>query len=375
MKIFYEIPAKHQNGYLVEQRKYNYKALLIIGGLIHMIQLITYIASRVSPFTPDYEIMKGYLQFYEWTLLIDVVYLLLFLGIVYKIGREHRWTSILSLAYAFLLMKWAMGVAITDQFQGKEIVVYYVTMLFLAIIVDFKVKDFTIILLINQGIFIWMLSVFDQFIGSSTLIIQSSFQYILFGVVIRYYIGELRKKNYAHRQRLEDLNEELCFLSFYDSLSKLYNRRKWEENYQRMFQMSCDEQIAIDVLITDIDYFKNYNDTYGHVAGDQIIREVSRILIDATESYDRNVGRYGGDEFAISFVGLTEEDVHKMIADIKKRLASIIVMDEDGKQSHSVTMSFGCYRSIPTNTDQAWDFIVKADQHLYREKAIRHKID
>ena len=374
MEFVYKVPKKFQVSYLEEQIKYNFKNVVVIGIMVHLIQLFAYISTKMTPFSNDLLVMRGYYSFYAMMMLITIPYLLFMAGYIKREKSKSVTAARLILGYVFLLMFWAMGVALADQFQGQDVVVYYVAIFFVAIVVDLSVKDFAIILLIVQGIFITLLPMYFDYIGDSVQVIDSSFQYIFFGVVIRYYVRELRKKNFVQNKRLEKLNDELYFLSFFDPLSELYNRRKWEEAYNKMHEKAKKEEMALDVIITDIDYFKQYNDTYGHVAGDQIIRDVSRILIEATEGYERNVGRYGGDEFALSLYHLAPGDSCKIVEAIQSKLMALSNENEYLSKSRKLSMSFGCCRIIPKFSDQPWDLIVEADQMLYREKASRNKV-
>lgn len=374
MKLFYEIPEQFNKGYVSEIRQNNFRSVLVLGLLIHLIQIIFYAYNLINPFSTNSLVMANYYFFYQVELFTGIPFLVFLFTFVRKKGNDFPIVSTLIYVYSFILLSWAMGVAIADQFQGEDIVIYYTMLFIFSIAFDYSTFKFTLLVVIMQAVFISGLLIFQSYLSGISEIILTSFQYATFSVIIRYYINELRKKNSVHRQRLEQVNDELYYLSFYDPLSQLHNRRKWESSYHHMFQQAIASKTSIDVIITDIDYFKQYNDHFGHVAGDQVIRDVSAILKQATNDYRSNVGRYGGDEFAISFHQLPESTRANIIANIQTLLKAKNIQNYVNGKQIPLTMSFGCYRIKPSANDKPWDSIIEADQKLYARKIQRHPI-
>lgn len=99
-------------------------------------------------------------------------------------------------------------------------------------------------------------------------------------------------------RRLVRQREQLEKISRTDGLSQLNNRRYWEESVYREFERHKRSGSPLSLIMIDIDYFKQVNDKYGHVAGDQMIREISDLFAEAVRQADV-VGRYGGEEFGL----------------------------------------------------------------------------
>ena len=104
--------------------------------------------------------------------------------------------------------------------------------------------------------------------------------------------------NFSLSRRLIQQREELAIISRTDGLTQLYNRRYWEESVFREYERHKRSGSPLSLIMIDIDHFKQVNDEYGHVAGDQMIREISDLFAEAVRQSDV-VGRYGGEEFGL----------------------------------------------------------------------------
>ena len=163
---------------------------------------------------------------------------------------------------------------------------------------------------------------------------------------------------------IKSLNLELQQLSRADGLTGLYNRRYWEEQLVVEFKRNKRSEAQSSLIMLDIDNFKKVNDTYGHSAGDEVIRAVAAVIKKATRETDV-CGRYGGEEFAILLPDTPENNV-KFLADrIRRLIEKFTVVYEE--QSISFTVSIGI-----AGFQQGYDDHVKwidcADQALYQAK-------
>ena len=147
-------------------------------------------------------------------------------------------------------------------------------------------------------------------------------------------------------------------MSFIDGLTGVYNHRYFHEklnqqiNYIRRFPQS------ISLFMIDIDYFKKYNDAYGHPEGDKVLRNTAQAFITATREEDM-VFRYGGEEFAILMPRTTQYDAQN----VGMRLMEAI------RVQLPITISIGL-AAIPDSAQEKNDLIAKADKALYRAKAL-----
>ena len=150
-----------------------------------------------------------------------------------------------------------------------------------------------------------------------------------------------------------------------DGLTKIWNRRTILEILDHELSRSRRESRPVAVVVGDLDRFKSVNDTYGHIAGDKVLIEVSRRLKNSCRSYD-SIGRYGGEEFLLILPGCDSEAAECQAERIRIELERQPI-DVDG-HSLSVTCSFGVTTVPGDRAMGAEDAIRSADAALYRAK-------
>ena len=168
----------------------------------------------------------------------------------------------------------------------------------------------------------------------------------------------------VNKQELESANTVLESLSRTDRLTELNNRGYWEECLENEFHRYKRTKQTATVIMFDIDHFKKVNDTYGHQAGDEVIRQTSKILKRSIRQTDI-AGRYGGEEFGIILVN-TPEDKAFILADrFRKRIEALTVTHENVKIKFTISLGISELReSVPDYT--SW--LECADQALYQSK-------
>ena len=153
-----------------------------------------------------------------------------------------------------------------------------------------------------------------------------------------------------------------------DSLTETYNRREFDLLFEKMWRISCRKKLPLSIVMVDIDYFKQYNDHYGHLSGDECLIKVARLLKNNAQRTSDIVSRFGGEEFVILLfdieADIAEEVVQRMEADLET--ANITHINRD--LPHRITASFGIFSLFPhpdMSPNQALEF---ADQAMYRAK-------
>lgn len=146
-----------------------------------------------------------------------------------------------------------------------------------------------------------------------------------------------------------------------DSLTGLHNRRAFDEHLPREVARSQRLGEPFCLLMIDIDHFKRLNDTYGHPAGDAVLRSVARAIAGCTRPSDL-VARYGGEEFAVVLSGI---DSGQALA-VAERIRRQVALAESGQ--HRVTVSIGVAQYRPSGGDDAEQLLSRADQALYAAK-------
>ncbi|WMS88338.1 GGDEF domain-containing protein [Pleionea litopenaei] len=166
------------------------------------------------------------------------------------------------------------------------------------------------------------------------------------------------------KKELTRLNSELESLSRTDRLTQLYNRGFWEESFQGEFDRCMRYKHVSSALIFDIDHFKSVNDTFGHQAGDEVIRQTAKTLKDMVRKSDIP-GRYGGEEFVV-FLPNTPADNALIFAErLRKRIEALKVSYEGKPIPFTVSIGI-CEFSEKMPSHEKW--IEMADQALYQSK-------
>jgi diguanylate cyclase (GGDEF)-like protein/PAS domain S-box-containing protein len=174
----------------------------------------------------------------------------------------------------------------------------------------------------------------------------------------------------AERTRqLTVLNEELQKLSMSDSLTCIGNRRHLDELLEREWQRAAREKTPLAVIMLDIDYFKLFNDTYGHIAGDDCLRKIATVLKTTIKRTADFVSRYGGEEFALILPATNESGAKAVAEKIRVNVEALRIKLEGAPGGEFVTVSAGVSAMVPTLEKGPAVLVQEADRALYRAKA------
>ncbi|MCR5823740.1 MAG: diguanylate cyclase [Lachnospiraceae bacterium] len=173
---------------------------------------------------------------------------------------------------------------------------------------------------------------------------------------------EIKKRNKA-----EQNNRKLKALSEHDQLTGVFNRYAMNELGQAWFDEAKEKGSRLSFMIIDIDYFKEYNDTYGHLGGDEVLRTIGKVLIDSTLGTDLVI-RYGGDEFFIISKGRSDKEVITLGSVINREINEKKIVHAASPISGYVTLSFGAVSGKIMEDQNLIDAIHFADNALYRIK-------
>ncbi|MBI4858353.1 MAG: diguanylate cyclase [Acetobacterium woodii] len=182
-------------------------------------------------------------------------------------------------------------------------------------------------------------------------------------------LSESNKKVEQQNLELEQINQELQRLSLNDPLTGLWNRRKYKETVGLEWQRCLNHQKPISLLFIDVDYFKNYNDLYGHVAGDECLIKIAETLKSSlTHSSDMAV-RYGGEEFVVLLSETGKEDALKIADLFLKKIEALAIPHEGSLVKNCITVSIGVSTLLPSQHSRHEDLVKIADKALYHAKS------
>jgi diguanylate cyclase (GGDEF)-like protein len=167
------------------------------------------------------------------------------------------------------------------------------------------------------------------------------------------------------QKELLETNKRLELLSITDGLTRLHNHRHFQDELARAFDESQRYQRPLSLAMIDIDFFKKFNDTYGHAVGDDVLKGAAALFRDSVRSTDL-VARYGGEEFAVMMPETELPDGCTFAEKIRHLMESTPLETQAGPVQ--VTVSIGVASVPHTRTHTAKELIVAADRSLYRAK-------
>jgi len=177
------------------------------------------------------------------------------------------------------------------------------------------------------------------------------------------------KQLQENNEQIKILNNKLELLSRTDSLTGLYNRRYFDEMIHQEWNRGLRSQQPLSCILFDIDYFKDYNDCYGHQAGDKCLIDISLVMKDTFKRAGDVVGRYGGEEFIVIMPNTNLEEAKTALRNYQKELARLRIPHKESSANCYVTMSEGFITTVPSKDETIEDIIRKADKALYQAKA------
>lgn len=154
-----------------------------------------------------------------------------------------------------------------------------------------------------------------------------------------------------------------------DGLTQIANRQRFDEYIKQMWQRLGRELGPLALIFCDLDFFKAYNDTYGHPAGDDCLRQVAATINKAGNIGDNLVARYGGEEFVIVLPNTTALEAVEVAESIRTEVKDLQISHKKSPISKFVTISIGVASMIPAPIFSPADLITMADRALYQAKA------
>ncbi len=178
-----------------------------------------------------------------------------------------------------------------------------------------------------------------------------------------------REKELLNTTRLlENANEKLRELSFMDGLTGIANRRLFDEKISEELERSRQYLIPLSVILLDIDAFKPYNDNYGHVAGDDCLKEVAQTVRKYVNQPGSLVARYGGEEFVVVLPATMTDEALSIAEDIRCRIKNLAIKHEYSPVVPVITVSLGVSTARPDVETSVCGLIDNADKALYNAK-------
>ena len=205
--------------------------------------------------------------------------------------------------------------------------------------------------------------------------LETYFRFSLAQFIMLYVIYAIQNSNESADLKIEKLRQKeklqlklLEKLSITDTLTSLYNRRFFEEVFPRQIQRAKSNKELLTFFTLDLDYFKQYNDTYGHQKGDWALQQIAEILKEVFNKSDDYTFRMGGEEFAGIYLDGDEANVHILINMIMEKLKERAIEHKGNPVEGILTCSIGVYIKVNEDDISHQEIYRLADEALYKAK-------
>lgn len=171
------------------------------------------------------------------------------------------------------------------------------------------------------------------------------------------------------QSQLEKANRRLEHLANSDGLTGIANRRQFDESLKKVIQRGTRECKSVSLLMVDVDHFKRFNDTFGHAAGDEALKQVAHALNACCKRVDDLAARYGGEEFAVILAETNEAQAHIVADEIMQAVASLGITFGNSSDTEPLTISIGISTAVCQSSLTLSELVTHADKALYQAKA------
>ncbi|EIJ41982.1 diguanylate cyclase (GGDEF) domain-containing protein [Beggiatoa alba B18LD] len=177
------------------------------------------------------------------------------------------------------------------------------------------------------------------------------------------------------QKRLEQANQELYRQATLDGLTQIANRRRFDDYLKQTWQQMVYQHKSMALILADIDYFKAYNDTYGHLQGDDCLKQVAQSIESAVHRSTDLVARYGGEEFAVILPDTEKTGALHIAKQIQAKLQTLALPHSKSSVSQLLTLSIGVASILPqgdsANPNTGVNLLIqKTDNALYQAKSV-----
>ena len=302
--------------------------------------------------------------------------LTLFFFAHYKILRPYyAYAAMIMTFWAIVSMTWLTMTMLTEVFRYQAMMI--ISMIYIMGFVLTGVKPFHMLLTGLMAAVVAMIMLLSLHIPIDAMVMGR----VLVGSTV---MGFLISKMLCTRERMiflvmhqarlsEKINrihaEELLHLSQHDALTKVSNRRTFDEMLDSYFEQARHDEVPLSLLFIDVDFFKKYNDHYGHQKGDEVISAIAKSIKDSIRHMDF-VARYGGEEFVVLLPETDAHGAYAVASNIFKAVERLAIPHSQSLVSGNVTISLGFTVYKGEAEIFKSDFLQRADQALYRAKQL-----
>lgn len=358
------------------------KYIILAEIMLSLIDIYFYYNESVSEFK-----FNNYLLMYLIMIGVNLIYLLS-LKNMRTCLRNLRVMDVIIISYIIFMMVWGAIVSLMDQRLYGQIMVYMVNVIGCSVIYYLDNRKLLISYIVSISVLFLGLPFFQQsreivlghyingivflscaYVASRTLYknLYNNFKSKSLIMKANEKLKKEIEENKIIYKQLKDANKQLKKLSLEDELTNVNNRRALRLFIDNIFKQ-VPKETSISIIMMDIDNFKSYNDKYGHVNGDEVLKKVSSKLNETVRGAKDFVARYGGEEFVYIALQTDESEIYKIANEIREKIYNLKITHEYSEVSKYVTASLGIATVLPDNTASIYECIQNADIALYQAK-------
>lgn len=309
-------------------------------------------------------------------------------------GKEHvNHIDKITNLYTFFLLASAVFISISDQSAYNQLMLFTLVLLISSSYFILEKKQILIPITVNGLVLI--IGLYVQHGYSS--VFQNQLIYLAFLLPVAYFISNAFYRSYLRSlkvqvrlieeidekrqlaKELKEANRKLSLQSSLDPLTKIYNRKAINEYIEQLALRTTEMSLKITTIMLDVDYFKMYNDTYGHLEGDKVLVQIGEVLKKISKKYGVFTSRWGGEEFMVILLNANEQEVKEVCEDIMTKVAELEIEHKTSEVEGYITVSIGAYTQIATSHEDVLESLQFADSALYDVKRkgrndYKHKI-
>lgn len=321
-------------------------------------------------------IFTAYFYMYSFLICVGISMLVLIRcfekGDIHDTSRVKRFThGLYTLVFTFLL--WGAVLALIDQQDYGNVMAFVVNTMAISLLYHTSSRLFLSLFTIPTAVLIIGLPLFQ---ASSNIIAGHYINlsiFLFFCWLVSKMLYTSNYRNFHSKVLLEQTNEQLELaikklkqLSIIDELTAIPNRRGFEEYIQQATSDQNRQQLSIFLL--DIDSFKQYNDYYGHLAGDHVIRDVAQQIHACVDTSVGIAARYGGEEFIVAVFHAAQSEMHQLGEQLRTGVENLQIPHIQSANSTVVTISLGLATAHIETVRDIQQLIKQADDMLYKAK-------
>jgi len=348
-----------------------------------MMLLFHYISNRENLFDIPY-IYYGFM--YIIMLVVMIAFLMIFTKLGANVSKNISYIRYTGIFFISFILIWCAGISLLDQLSSGQVIVYVVAVISIAITPFYNPVTLFIVYLTIHSLFLAAMPYFQK---STQLLLGNSINTTTF-VIMSWAISCMRYKKQAEdfnnrkiilkknaelrliNKQLQEANKKLEIMSMTDGLTGIINRLCFENIINDEWNRCKRYSIPLSLIMVDIDFFKEFNDKYGHQAGDRCIKLVADILTVYAKRSSDKVARYGGDEFVVLLPHTEKENALNLAEQMRKGVEEKSVPHLSSDVSKHVTISLGINTIIPSDESSIDEFIRNTDKALYMAKERRN---